>query len=227
MNVSIKEIHPNVYLCLFDRRYELCMTFVRIQEFYESPKYRGKYFELEEFMDWWATEYGNGSFDYPGRWNGFNIPGKVLINWMDALLINNGKERDVETVFLNKLSYVIAKKPDDLNSYKNLFKKTYIIGVHSEDGEMPKYTIDHELAHAFYYLYPQYKKSCKKLLSNLSLKTRTASTTELKKMGYDRYVIEDELQAYYSTSENKLFKMLNKKESFSNNFRKFKDSFKV
>ena len=59
------------------------MSFVRMQEFYESPKFKGKYFTLEQYMDYWSKEFGKGSFTYPSVWDGFNIPGKVLSDWWD------------------------------------------------------------------------------------------------------------------------------------------------
>ena len=51
MNIEGEIVLPNVYVLNFDTQYELCMSFVRMQEFYESPKFRGKTFELEEFID--------------------------------------------------------------------------------------------------------------------------------------------------------------------------------
>ena len=59
-NPTIRKVIPNVYCVTYDTQYDLCMSFVRIQEFYESPKFKGQYFTLEEYMDYWAEEFGSG-----------------------------------------------------------------------------------------------------------------------------------------------------------------------
>jgi hypothetical protein len=55
------------------------MTFLRYQEFYESPskKFRGKSYKLLDFMKWYASE-NDGIFTYPRDWAGFNFPGSII-----------------------------------------------------------------------------------------------------------------------------------------------------
>ena len=83
---TLRQIVPNVYLMTYDTRYDLCMSFVRVQEFYESPEFKGRYFTLEEFIDWWSIKMSHihGAFDYPARWGGFNVPGEVMLDWLFA-----------------------------------------------------------------------------------------------------------------------------------------------
>ncbi|OGZ16930.1 MAG: hypothetical protein A3H76_05890 [Candidatus Lloydbacteria bacterium RIFCSPLOWO2_02_FULL_54_12] len=52
----------------------LAMTFVRMQEYYESgsPRFRGRIFTLGEFKDWYRKERGRWS--YANDWSGFNVP---------------------------------------------------------------------------------------------------------------------------------------------------------
>ena len=68
----------NIFQVEAESQYDLAMTFIRIQEFYESPfrEIRGHDFILEKYMDRYAKEYGN--FTYTTDWNGFNVPGDIV-----------------------------------------------------------------------------------------------------------------------------------------------------
>ena len=58
-------------------QYILCDTFMRLQEYYESPlkSIKGKCFTKEEFIDEYITKYKK--FDYYNIWIGFNVPGNI------------------------------------------------------------------------------------------------------------------------------------------------------
>ena len=51
---KVKKITDRVYLVTFTNRFDLTMTFMRYQEYYESPKFRNKIFSLAEFMRWYS-----------------------------------------------------------------------------------------------------------------------------------------------------------------------------
>jgi len=230
----MKKISPNVFSDTYDNRYDLCMSFVRIQEFYESPQFKGKYFTLEEFIDWWSFSESKikGSFDYPIRWNGFNIPGEVILNWLyecDEEIL-----RDKEIALLNRLAKKLKVKVGGVTAayvfyalLKDKLKGIYVIGCHKQKGnKYKKEIIDHELAHAFYTLYPKYKTSCKKLLTAMGRNKDDKIIKEcvydnLVKIGYHDSVIEDEMQAYFSTGDD--FGIWSK---FVDNFKKFRDGIK-
>jgi len=218
MKMTVKEIHPKIFLVTFDKRYDLCMTFVRFQEFYESPKFRNKYFELEEFMDWWADKYGiAGSFDYVAKWDGFNIPGYIVCRWIEQMTIHNGSFREKEKTLLNE----IRKK---LNGSLDSVKSIYIIGVNKETGESNiEVCKDHEVAHAFYQLYPQYREECKELLKKTPLKIKDKAIAALTELGYNKKVFDDEMQAYFSTlgARDSAF---GARDSFVRHFKKFQRS---
>ena len=224
---TIREIVPKVYCLTYDTRYNLCMSFVRIQEFYESQRFKGKYFTLEDFMDYWSLEFGNGSFDYPSRWSGFNFPGKVLDNWISLFTVSN--LRDKENILVNK---ILRKSKFDL-------KDIYVIGTHKDNKTKERNDIiEHELAHAMYCIYPKYKQSCDKLISTLKstkwgMVKYVQTAGRLKDMGYCDDVIDDEIQAYWSTGNSKdsLLKFASSAVDtdtditaldFVNNFNKFK-----
>src|SRR5882757_828898 len=66
------KVADGIYLLRFKTQYELTSTFLRVQEHYESPEFHGRIFSLEQYMDWYAEQYGN--FTYYQDWSGFNVP---------------------------------------------------------------------------------------------------------------------------------------------------------
>jgi len=233
MKMKIKKIYPNIFLVTFDKRYDLCMTFLRFQEFYESPKFRNKYFELEEFMDWWADKYGKGSFDYVTKWSGFNIPGYIICKWVEQMMLCNGRFRAKEKALSNQILKKLCHYNDsnnfngDFDSLKNI----YIIGVHTEcSKDVLRECKAHEVAHAFYRLYREYKEGCKELLKNTPSEIKAKATEALIKLGYNKKVFDDELQAYFSTGEydkGDCNVSLRAIDSFVRHFSKFQRNVKV
>jgi hypothetical protein len=103
--------------------------------------------------------------------------------------------------------------------------KVYIIASHLEDDEEERNkTIQHELAHAMYYLYPEYRERCKSLLKDIPKKERSVVAKELLEMGYCKEVFDDEMQAYFSTETISLKSdVLGSKVDFVHNFNGFKE----
>lgn len=184
---ELQEIRPKIFLMLFENHYDLAMHFVRYQEFYESPspEYRGKKFELLNFMRWYAFTYGNGVFTYPEDWAGFNIPGYIIKEVWD-LGISDRNQYDYEM----------------LQIYRECCDKSdgnfYLIGteIKSEESAI---TLKHEIAHGFFYTTPEYKKEMTKLVKKLSEELRQYLNNELKELGYTPKVYIDETQAYMAT----------------------------
>ena len=234
IKASMRKVGANVYIDTYNTQYDLCMSFLRVQEFYESPEFKGRYFTLEEFMDWWSFSQSKikGSFDYPIRWSGFNIPGEVILDWLfkcDEDILSNK-----EIALLNRLAKKLKVKTDDANQafvfytlLKDKLKGIYLIGCDKEDGgKAKKGVLDHELAHAFYNLYPEYKESCIKLLTEMGHNEddkliRECVHDNLIKMGYHESVIEDEMQAYFSTGDD-----FGIRSEFIDNFNQFRKKIK-
>lgn len=193
MKIKSKTILPHVYLLIYPTQYDLCMSLVRMQEFYESPKFKGKYFTLEEYIDYWCKEFGNGSFTYPSTWNGFNLPSETLKEWVGTFYFDI---RARELAVFKAIEKLLIKDGDDG------FSKYYVIAVHEESSkkEMDQ-AKEHETAHALYYLYPEYKESCKRLLDKISRRKYIDDRKFLLKTGYCNSVLDDELQSYYSCEE--------------------------
>jgi hypothetical protein len=70
--------------------------------------------------------------------------------------------------------------------------KYYLIGAETKAHS----TIEHEIAHAFYYLYPKYRKEANQLTDKVSEKSRNKIKKWLTAIGYNDKVFKDELQAY-------------------------------
>lgn len=163
----------------FPTRKELSMTMGRAQEYYESgnSKLRNKVFTLEQFIDAFTDD--DGEVSYFKSWSGFNIPGHVL-NMFFANFDLTSREK--------ALRDLIAK-----NTPGNRF---YVIAARKGDA----LTMDHEVAHAMFYLDEDYRKAASKLVKQMDPKLRKKLETTFKEWGYAREVYVDELNAYMSTS---------------------------
>jgi hypothetical protein len=187
----IKEVKPGIFLFQFNHHYDMCMYFLRYQEFYESPspKYRGKSFTILDFMKWYSLKYGKGSFTYPDDWNGFNIPSNIIFDMWNQHLIPDKNIYDYEMYQGWKECNVRAQG-----------KKFYIIGVVRGNK-----ALSHEIAHGLFYLYPEYKKEMKRLVKSLEPALRKRINNSLKKLGYTPKVYVDETQAYMATGMSESF----------------------
>lgn len=198
-NISDKcvvTIVGNIIHFIFDSQYLLCSAFMRIQEFYESPynEIKGKFFTAEKYMDLYA-EIHNNEFTYFTDWIGFNIPGHVITNFKN--LFSENSLSDKEIFILNELQQFIDKN-----------EKFYVIGTFQSGVTK---TIDHEFAHAFYYLDDEYKIACAKIYEQISNKTKAKINNKFKNYGYTEEVFEDETQAYLCTNDIERF-ILHSKE---------------
>lgn len=132
--------HPQIFLFLGDTPADLGRPFVRLQEFYESPSklFRGKFFTLDKFKSWYArTQSESGKFTYYRDFYGYNVPGNIVHDWAATFA---GRETQEEQHLLQ----MIGPLPQEF----------YVIGSPADSAD----TIDHEISHAFFYLFPEYRK---------------------------------------------------------------------
>lgn len=178
--MKIKEIYPGLFLYTFPNQFELCSTFFRLQEFYESPikQVRGKFFTYEDAISYYAYDQKeNPEFTYFSDWAGFNVPGHI-VNKFDELF---GKD--------------VTPKEVSLLTETEEKKKYYLIGV--VEGEED--TMKHEIAHGLYYLNRKYKKEMNKLIKALPQSMVDSIREELLDLGYCKQVVKDETHAYLAT----------------------------
>ena len=177
----------NCLLLEFNTQKDLALAFCRVEEYYEgNPKVNGKYLSLEQFLDAFMTD--DGKLNYFHYWTGFNIPGNIYLEWAQQNMSD-------KTKWELALTNVISKKLD-------LEKPFYVIGGVKGDIEV----IDHEIAHALYYMNPEYKDMMDTANYQFYKNLRgeySKMVKALKKMGYGDNVIKDEVQAYMSTSGKK------------------------
>lgn len=225
MEIESSILFPKIYLLDFETRYDLCMSFVRFQEFYESDsnEIKGQYFSLEKYIDYWSNKFGNGVFDYTQRWTAFNIHGRTLNKWLETFAASKDI-REKEKEVLNSVCKLVDE--ENLTSTR-ILNDVYVIAAHKEDPERYKQiAIDHEMSHAFYSLYPEYKSKCLKLLGSVKDKPKKKAYKTLTNMGYTKEVINDEMQAYFSTEEFPFHYSLKKRKKFFKNFVIFKSKLK-
>src|SRR3989344_2357849 len=196
IKVKKTKIADKVDLLDFKNQHDISSTFIRFQEYYESPKFKGKIFALKEYKKWYKSI--NGRFTYYQDWHGFNIPSYVLVPF-----------------YKGKFNPLSKKEKVLLNLFREEKHPFYIIGVHSGDKDRED-TLKHEIAHSLFYTNPKYKKDVKKILNEYNL-------DELEKQllltgGYNKSTIKDELHTYSMERQNKydhlipttLYKRLNK-----------------
>jgi hypothetical protein len=153
-------------------QYTLASTFLRFQEHYENPKFRGRIFSLEEFMDWYAMKFGN--FTYYQDWSGFNIPSSVLKSFREG--------------GFNPLS---NKEKNLLELLADVPEPFYMVGIYGAKIDLP--TLKHELVHGLYHTVPEYCERVRKILRPEEIR---CFTEILKKMEYHPSVWQDETNAY-------------------------------
>lgn len=188
--LSIFQPFPGVLHFIYPNQTMLCKGFMRLQEFYESPLendngfFRGRFFSRDEFKEAYIkstnTGIDFGEFSYYDDWNGFNIPGSVVdefIKMFDPDLM--------EEYLIQAIKQFRGTQP------------YYVIGTHYQ-GDVT--TIEHELSHAFWHLDQDYRLGAFDIVCSLPTKFRTVGNKALSDMGYREGVFDDEITAYLSTS---------------------------
>lgn len=179
---KLEEIIKDIYLLTFDDVYELCMHFLRYQEYYESPKFKDKNFELVDFMRWYSRD--SNVFTYPDDWTGFNIPGEII----PEIHLKGIKDLNRYDRFMYSIYEEIKAQNEG---------RFYLIGVQTGDN----ITVEHEIAHGLYYLNEKYRNRCKDLIEAYIKNDGYLEKFKeyLVEMGYHESVFEDEMQAYMAT----------------------------
>lgn len=178
--VTLKQVAKRIYHLHFPTQYLLTSTFLRFQEHYESPKFRGKAFTLEVFMDWYANQNEGGKFSYYEDWAGFNIPSFVL-----------------NAFYRGKFDPLTRKEQALLDLFLGIKGRFYIVGTYGNcnDIEQIEKTLCHEIAHGLFYTDVVYRREVKRILAGLNL---NPIFDVLRKFGYHEATFIDEAHAYIS-----------------------------
>lgn len=162
------KLADGIFLVRFPSQYELAATFLRIQEHYESSRFRRRVFTLEEYMDWYAATFG--AFTYFEDWSGFNVPSSAFDPFLEG-----------------RFDPLLGKEARLLRRFRRERRPFYVIGI-SSDADLR-----HELAHALFFTRPAYRKA---VLAAMRGYDTAGLRKSLGAMGYHRSVLIDEAQAY-------------------------------
>jgi len=201
--LKLKQIRKNIFHIKFPNQYLICSTFLRLQEFYESPykQIRGHFFTLENIQDVYAKHHDN-EFTYLTDWSGFNVPDNVIKHFFELF---NGRLLRKESQLKSLIQKQILDNPN----------KTYLIATYDTRDE------SHEISHGYWYLEKEYRTSMMDIIKRYSHKNMVFRA--LKKMGYPSKVHCDELQAYLSTdtaAECRNIMLLPKNWKYTSSFRR-------
>lgn len=191
-----------IHLLIFPSAYQCNATFLRFQEHYESSKFVGKIFDWEEYMDWYAQEWG--AFTYFEDWLGFNVPGRVL-----------------EPFYAGKFDPLTRKERSLLDLFEEVEGRFYIIGTYNVDDLR---TIRHEIIHGLFYLTPAYRGAAREAISGCD--TKVIEDILLGSCGYSKRVLVDEINAYLTSSRGKLIINNKRSPAYKRLKKQLKDLFK-
>lgn len=190
--MRLAPILPRIYRAEYQGLHDLAMAFVRIQEFSDGAHYHRKIFEMEAFIEDWRERKGGGEFTYPQRWNGYNVPGTVITEWLSRAQAES-KVRPEEAQLLAALKGAAGAPP---------WGDLYLFGVCDEEGPAEKDLVtEHETAHAFFHLYDRYRRRAHAFVGELPRDFRLRAEAVLRGKGYHRSAFPDEIQAYLSTGD--------------------------
>lgn len=184
MKFKLEQVAKNVYHIHFNRQLDLTSTFVRLSEYYESPRFRGKVFTINEFKKWYIETSGKKKFTYYKDVSGFNIPSVVFRAFASG-----------------KFDPLSKKEKFILNLFKDKKNKFCVIGTYSEKGDNLIDTLHHEIAHGLFYTNRKYRLEVQSLLKRYDL---SVVNEFLKKQGYSKAVWLDEAHAFIMCDLNVL-----------------------
>lgn len=163
----------SIYLIESRTRQDLAAVFMRFQEYYESPEFKGRVFSVDDFFHWYTGKFG--SFSYSKDWYGFNIPGTVLAPFKngDFNPLTPGEQRLIDFC-------------------SGIDESSYIIGA-TPSAEYFKETIQHEFVHGVFYTNSEYRREVASCINDFNIQT---VRNGLLKMGYCGDVVIDETNAY-------------------------------
>jgi len=175
----------NSFCISADSNRELARSFLRFQEYYESPndQFRGQVFTIGQYRYWYEKKYGY--FSYETDWTGFNIHSYVLDPFKQGLF-------DPLTIEEKNLLGLFTNAPQD---------KFYIIGANDTQ------TLNHELNHALYAHRQDYANDINKIF-DANLEHIKYALEYLLNKGYCRYLLYDELQSYILDADDDILSLI-------------------
>ena len=214
------EIAPKVHFLRFPNQPETTKSFMRMQEHYESPEFRGKVFSTTEFRKWYKKNYGKNIdwkyglktkvFSYDEDWGGFNFPSYALDAFYKGSFTHlTEREKRILNFFEPMRGhpfYVISSFRRELDETASESSK-----LNAKWREL--ITDRHEITHAFYSMVPEYKLKVDTILAEAPQEVKKSMRDYLIQNMYAEAVIDDEINAYLTSEWYKF--VINKRFSFS------------
>jgi len=187
--MKIKIPIPGVILIQEESQFEISYAFMRLQEFYEhrDESRQGNFYTLDEVIENYRESGHSGKFSYLEDWGGFNVPSTAVLSFIE-MYKHDFTARE-------KILFDTLQKVLDQEENAKIDDKFYLIGSCSDLYN------DHEICHAIFYLYSDYRRDAEKLLKTLNKAEVSAVTKMLKDAGYSDSVISDEINSYLSSSD--------------------------
>lgn len=171
--ISLKGLGHGIYHLSFPSQPLLTATLLRMQEHFESPRFRGEFFSHEEFRSWYRTTHDHKEFSYYADWAGFNFPGSIVAPFLDG-----------------RFGALTPAEVAIVEPFRGMKGKFYVIGTIETDSLS---TLRHEIAHAFYHNNAEYRREVDEILSTVDC---SPIHKLLEDLGYHRAQWQDETHAY-------------------------------
>lgn len=175
--LTVKPLKFNSVLVQSNSTESLSKAFMRFQEHYESPKFKGQIFTIGQLKQWYSITYGADT--YIRDWIGFNLPSHILQPFQNGLF-----------------DPLIPEEQELLDLFKYRKDSFYIIGANDDA------VLRHELAHALYAYSTSYRNQINNLCKKNHKEIRPIVQYLIDK-GYAKDVIYDEIQAYVTDNDDK------------------------
>lgn len=187
---TLHEVANNIYWAEFEDDYTLCMSFLRFQEYYESPDstVRGQVVPYLDLIEKYSKGTSNWAFSYVADWGGFNLPSRVI----EEVLARGIPDHNIYDYRILAIHSFIRSRTD---------KPYYLIGT----GRRQESYLKHEIAHGLFYTLPEYEEEMLRLIEDLSPDVLDGLYQILLGDGYTSEVLDDEVQAYISTGMDDSF----------------------
>ena len=204
-NYKIEEVRDRVFAVIMEDDYARPMTFLRVQEYYESPnpEFRGKNFNIWDFIEWYSRDHKD-AFTYAFDWGGFNIP--LPIAWECYEGKEKGKKQMYDCVrsmpdtwkskwdeTMKDIIWEVQSRMFNKKSKRDM--NAYSIGAKDTENS----TFQHEVAHGLYYTNKEYKELMDEITETIEWQDYLKFEKNLLDMGYTAAVIPDEIQAYLTS----------------------------
>lgn len=184
--MKVISLAPQIFHVKFKAQQPLTKTFVRFQEYFESPHFRGTFFSLQDFRQWYIHHSPEGKktgkFTFYQDLGGFNIPCRILDPFYQGRF--NPLTREEKQLLATFVPYRA--------------QRFYIIGTY---GNRTQDVLQHEIAHGLFYTNPRYRKEVLHILHKIPLQKRHEINRFLQQTQfYHHDVWLDETHAYVTSS---------------------------